>query len=114
MTEYQRAQVCTYFKFCKDDANTCHRALCECDLAFAKNSAPVVSVWDEDYHAFWSKRPGGWDENDYDNNCVNNPGSADMQCCTNSDKTTPYLWYNENNKQCCSDGSVKEDGASCF
>ena len=54
-------------KICKDNAGTCGRDLCECDLAFAKAHSSVKSVWDTKYHSFWSEE--GWDHKDPDN-CV--------------------------------------------
>ena len=39
---------------CKDSANTCDRALCECDAKFAKEHVGAKDVFDIKYHMFWS------------------------------------------------------------
>ena len=51
-------------KFCKDTAGSCDRALCECDLAFAKAHVSKAHVFTTDYHLFWSTLPNGWDPKD--------------------------------------------------
>merc|ERR1711868_297757 len=58
-------------KFCKDTAGSCDRALCECDLQFAKKD-----VFNKDYHLFWGQ---GWEPKD---NCPRGgSGPYDPQCC---------------------------------
>ena len=48
-------------KFCKDDAGSCERNLCECDLQFAKNHVAKKDVFNKDYHLFWGN---GWEPKD--------------------------------------------------
>ena len=81
-----------------------------CDLAFAKAHVGAKSVWNQDYHLFWSTLPGGWDT---DVQCTRGSGSADMQCCQSTDEDTAFLWYNANNKVCCADGSLGNVGDQC-
>ena len=47
-------------KFCKDALGSCDRALCECDLAFAKDHVAQTQVFHTDYHLFWSTLQDGW------------------------------------------------------
>ena len=89
---------------CLDFMDTCKRSLCECDLAFAKASAMAKSVWDIKYHVLWSGRQ---------QDCPISSGSVDMKCCTAEDKSTPFLWYNSNDKLCCPNGDVKKIGKLC-
>jgi len=96
---------------CKDKADTCGRALCECDAMFAKEHLAVRGVWDQQYHGFWGPN-GGFDHEDPDN-CPSGAGSADMQCCNNSDISAPFLWYNADKYQCCPNGKTIEIGDFC-
>ena len=104
-------------KYCTNDANTCGRAICECDLAFAKAHAQVASAVQIQY-SFWF---GSFDWTDQDNCSTNNyvepftmmPIPADWQCCTNSDTTKSFFLYNANTQKCCTDGSLEEFGHFC-
>jgi hypothetical protein len=88
-------------KFCKDDAGSCERNLCECDLQFAKNHVAKKDVFNKDYHLFWGN---GWEPKD---NCPRGgSGVYDPQCCGSPDG--PYVLYNAASKSCC-DGLVKSD-----
>lgn len=90
-------------KFCKDTPGSCDRALCECDLAFAKNHVAKAHVFTTDYHLFWSTLPNGWDPKD---NCPRGgSGPYDPQCC--GSPTGPYFLYNAASRSCC-DGQVKK------
>ena len=89
---------------CMDSKDTCKRSLCECDLAFAKASAQAKSVWDHKYHVLWSGRP---------QDCPVSNSPVDMKCCRDADKSSAFLWYNANNKQCCANGEVKKIGELC-
>ena len=103
---------------CTNDANTCARAICECDLAFAKAHAQVASNYKVQY-SFWF---GSFDSTDPDN-CLSDPNNyivptmmpipADWQCCTNSDTTKSFHLYNANTQKCCTDGSLEEFGYLC-
>jgi hypothetical protein len=91
---------------CNDDADTCNRALCECDRRFAIDHAAATDVWTADYHRFYSNP-----EFDSDAQCIpNGGGNPDPQCCNNGDYSSPFIFYNANRKQCCSDGSVASIG----
>ena len=100
--------------YCEDDANTCERAICECDVAFAEAHLAVKNVYDEQYrHVF-----GHFDPTDQANcpfGSSSSPGSSssDKQCCNNADKSTSFKLYNANDQKCCSDGSLKELGQFC-
>ena len=97
----------TLFKFCSDDANTCKRSLCECDLAFAKWSGSAAKFYDEGYQ--W---PANWAP---EAQCSSGEGSGavSMSCCSNEDFTKPFKWFNANKGKCCLDGSVKFVADSC-
>lgn len=101
---------------CKDDADTCGRALCECDAKFAREHVAKKDVFDNKYHMFWSTNNGGemWDPATNPQNCPRGGGGAyDPQCCTNDAKTSPFLLYNAESKHCCADGSVKSQNETC-
>lgn len=89
-------------KFCRDSVNSCDRALCECDLAFAKAHVSEAHVFNIDYHMFWSTLPNGWEPED---NCPRSgPGPYEPKCC--GKPGNPFVLYNAAQKQCC-DGEVK-------
>jgi hypothetical protein len=93
-------------KYCKDAASTCDRALCECDLAFAKNHVGQANKFNTDYHMFWSTLPNGWEPKD---NCPRGGGGPyDPQCCGGD--TTAFVLYNAENHDCCPDGSTAKSG----
>ena len=54
---------------CKNNPNSCERALCECDAQFARDHVVKKDVFDPQYHLFWSTNDGGdmWDPKD---NCA--------------------------------------------
>jgi len=95
-------------KFCKDDAGTCDRDLCMCDLAFAKAHVGAKGVFVTDYHLFWTTT--AWDPED---NCIRGSGSADMQCCQAHAQDTALILYNADNKVCCQDGTIGNLGDQC-
>ncbi|CBY41895.1 unnamed protein product [Oikopleura dioica] len=124
--EYRNCQKCTRMKFgdecrgefvryserqdeqgnfkCGDEAGTCARAICECDLRFAKNHAEKKESYNEEIHSFYS--PSNFDDRVY---CPANRGKsnrvADRQCCGGN--TKPFLLYDANVKSCC-DGVVQD------
>jgi len=96
---------------CKNKANSCDRALCECDAMLARKHVGVKDVFTEDHHYWWA--PNGWDpKNDHDSLCPRG-GGGDPQCCTNQDKTSPFIIYNADNKKCCEDGRAVGLGDFC-
>ena len=91
-------------KFCKDKPGTCDRALCECDLAFAKAHVEVSSVFTTDYHQFWSTQPNGWQPEE---DCLQGGHMPYIpECCGKPDGA--YTLFNAEIKTCC-DGVVKND-----
>ena len=65
---------------------SCERELFQCDLKFAKETLASVDTFNEDYHAFWSTRPNGFDNRDPDN-CPSNGGiPVEHQCCGGYDR----------------------------
>jgi len=90
---------------CTDEQNTCKRALCECDAKFANQHARHADSFDPTKHAFESD----WDP---ESSCPasSGGGSNDPQCCSNSDKTSPFILYNALHKECCYDGQVRPIG----
>lgn len=91
-------------KVCKNQPDTCERALCECDLQFAKHHVETKDSYSDEYHMFWST--SGWDPEDpsmcypqgtppYIPKCCGVPGS-------------PFVLFNAANKKCCN-GEVKKE-----
>ena len=95
-------------KFCKDAPNTCDRALCECDLAFAKAHVSKIEHFNTDYHQFWSTLPERWVPED---KCQRGSGPYEPECC--GVPTGPYVLFNGLNQQCCADGTVGKIGDQC-
>lgn len=82
--------------YCKDEANTCERALCECDIQFAKTSGAIGNTWSKD----------NWAQKGFDSSTCEKQqgGNFDGQCCFDDN----YLaqWYNANKMCCQSDGAI--------
>ena len=96
-------------KFCSNEAGSCARNVCECDLAFAKNHGPKQHVYNQDYHYFLSTRPGGWEPKE---DCPKSGGDpSDPKCCGGS--TAPFVIYNAKKNRCCADASILHIGAQC-
>jgi len=103
---------------CRDDANTCGRALCECDHLLARKHNAAKHVFDKEKHYFWATpKPNGdygWDpKNKHDELCPRMGGSGAPQCCSNAERTVPFFLFNGAANQCCADGSVKPFGEQC-
>lgn len=101
---------------CTNEANTCERAICECDAKFAREHAGKTGVFDVKYHQFYSTTNGGamWDPANDDAACKHGGGGVhDPQCCTSDDGTGPALLYNAAIKACCSDGRIMNDVSQC-
>jgi len=93
-------------KFCKTNQDDCGKALCECDLAFAKAHVSKAHVFNKDFHLFWSTLPGGWEPKA---NCPRGGGGPyDPQCCGGLE--TAAVLYNAANHDCCPDGSTAAQG----
>jgi len=88
---------------CTDNPGTCKRSLCECDLNYAKTVPATVSVWNPDYHMFYTTI--GWDP---DTSCQRTKGQSKPECCSHNDG--PMKIYNSLVKECCMDGSIKKIG----
>jgi len=95
---------------------SCERELFQCDLQFAKDTLLMKDTFNEEYHAFWSTLPNGFDNRDPDN-CPSNGGvPVEHQCCGGYDRE--YHWIGLNKKQCCPindglSGTVKSIDESC-
>lgn len=88
--------------YCENAAGTCARALCECDLDFAKKlTEDLVSVFNPDYHLFYSTT--GWNPEE---SCEKGSGSSRPECCGPDDG--PKYIFNSLKKQCCADHSIKK------
>jgi len=96
---------------CRDQADTCGRALCECDHLLARKHVAKKDVFDSRYHMFWSTNEGGemWNPvEDPHYYCPSNGGGPyTPECCQNEAKTSPFVIYNAETKKCCPDGTVK-------
>ncbi|CBY24988.1 unnamed protein product [Oikopleura dioica] len=68
---------------------TCKRAIYECDAKYARTLAETdaLSVFNSDYHGFWSAI--GWTA---DEECPGRGSPAQPECCGGHDK--PYVLYN--------------------
>lgn len=94
-------------KYCRGTPGSCDRALCECDLAFAKAHVEKAHVFNQDYHLFWSTRPNGWEPKD---NCPRGgSGPYIPECC--GKPTGAYALFNAANHVCCA-GEVQK-GSQC-
>ena len=100
--------------YCTNDANTCERAVCECNLEFAEYHARAKDIFNENYHSPTEGTYGNFDPTD-PLHCVSVPGSnaADMQCCNNADVSRSFKWFNANKYQCCPNGFIEEHGQLC-
>ncbi|CAG5105348.1 Oidioi.mRNA.OKI2018_I69.chr1.g2050.t1.cds [Oikopleura dioica] len=88
--------------YCEDAVGTCARALCECDLDFSKKLTPeLVSVFDPEYHLFYTTT--GWNPEE---SCEKGNGVSRPECCGPDDG--PKYIYNSLSKQCCADYSIKK------
>ena len=99
---------------CRDRANTCDRALCECDAKFAREHNGAKGVYTDKYHMFWSTSEGYdmWDpENDPAACPRDGSGPYEPECCGGGDG--PFVLYNAARKACCADGRVVADAAQC-
>jgi hypothetical protein len=99
---------------CRDGANTCDRALCECDAKFAKEHSGAKDVFTNQYHMFWSTTDGYnmWDPENDPAACPRNGGGVyEPKCCGGGAK--PYVLYNAARKYCCDSGRVVSDLAQC-
>lgn len=99
---------------CRDRANTCDRALCECDAQFAKAHNAVKDVFTNEYHMFWSTSEGYpmWDPENDNSQCPRGGnGPYTPECCGGNG--TPFVLFNAEKKSCCSDGRVVNDVSQC-
>ena len=121
----------------KNDVGTCERELFNCDLQFVKDTFDNKGAWNEDYHGFWSKLPGGFDNKDPEDcpSHANGNGGGNGAPAGEGDPSDPsgggsfipdislqhaccgggqthFLWIpiGEGHKQCCDDKSVADYG----
>merc|ERR1719499_251170 len=69
---------------CRDPANSCDRALCECDAQFAKAHNAAKDVFTNEYHMFWSTTEGYpmWDPENDNSQCPRGGnGPYVPECC---------------------------------
>ncbi|CAG5110121.1 Oidioi.mRNA.OKI2018_I69.chr2.g4555.t2.cds [Oikopleura dioica] len=90
---------------CKDDGETCKRAICECDKMFAESHALVADQYNQDYHMFYSMI--GW--NPEEQCVIPGPSSTpqvNQQCC--GPAVGPKSIFNTaTGKKCCADGTIQ-------
>jgi len=99
---------------CRDQPDTCKRALCECDAKFAREHNAAKDVFDMQYHMFWSTSNGYqmWDPANDAAACPRHGnGVYEPACCGGSG--TPFTLYNGARKACCADGRVVRDANDC-
>jgi len=99
---------------CRDEENSCGRALCECDAQFAANHVGQKHHFKEQYHMFWSTNNGGpmWDPKNDPNACPRGPGGPTTPECCGGDGV-PFQLFNSDRKFCCSDKRVVNDANDC-
>merc|ERR1712210_274631 len=85
-----------------NDAGSCEQELFQCDLKFAQDTFNSREIFNEDYHAFWSTRPNGFDNRDTDNCPSTGVFPVEHMCCGGYDR--PYHWIGLNKNQCCAEG----------
>ena len=78
-----------------------------CDVEFVKQSHSQRSVFNEDYHAFWTST--GFDHEEDCPSAGGNP--VEHECCGGTDK--PFKWIGLNHWQCCPDGTVLSANDQC-
>lgn len=88
---------------CKDDALTCKRAICECDLLFAQAHADVADQYNQDFHMYSSMI--GWDPEEQ---CYL-PGSTSVPKCCGPEEGPKLLYNSASDKKCCADGTIQLD-----
>lgn len=112
---------------CPNKKNTCERALCECDKAYAQSAAQVLLdpsfEWSEEYHIFSSKYGDKVKSNgEMDIDAIKeemcppgqSTGEVEPKCCSNARMTKPFRMYNANKQICCSyTGDVIPIGGTC-
>jgi len=93
-------------KVCRDTPDTCERALCECDLQFAKDHAKVSLVaFDPAHHNMLYNA----NAQEISEMCVRGAkdGNADRRCCGGSDNAA-RVYNNAHPNQFCCAGQVTE------
>jgi hypothetical protein len=91
---------------CDDNVGSCERAICECDLAFAKAGGEVAAEWDFNLWYF-----GEYEFFDPETQCfpANGNGNFQGECCENPD-SGHYIFFNANTHCCDLDGSIQTNG----
>ena len=116
---------------CRDNQDTCERALCEFDSQLARDHDAVKNVFNSSYHLFWSKT--GWTPEEQCSGSYSRPGSSvsgvcdafvhvvtsntprpqksSQFCCGGS--SSPFRVFNSAKQKCCLDGSVVPSSITC-
>lgn len=90
-------------KICENNVDTCKRAICECDLQFAKNHVETKQYFNRDFHFFHSQT--GWNP---EADCPASGGTSQPECCGNSNG--PFAIFNALKAVCCA-GEVQSIGS---
>lgn len=89
----------------RNDEGSCERDLFECDKQFVHDTFEFKAVFDENFHAFWTKTDF---DHTSDESCPNNGGQpVKHMCCGGSDK--PWRWIGLNKYQCCNDEVIDKN-----
>ena len=96
---------------CLNSADSCSRAICECDSAFAFDHKLHADVFDMKYHLFWSDF--GWEPRE---KCSSLDGrmdiphieSADPNCC--GGQSNAATLFNPIKQDCCKNGTSVSKG----
>ena len=60
ITEYELAYYGDDVSCRLNERNTCKRALCECDLEFARGLPDQIDSYSDDFHTYWSPDEYKW------------------------------------------------------
>jgi hypothetical protein len=83
---------------CKDQVDTCKRAICECDAMFAREHNIHKGEFSFKYHGFWAEN-NGYDQWVPEDKCERHGGPSVRECCGGNGN--PFRLYNTNNQDCC-------------
>lgn len=90
---------------CKDPANTCQNAICQCDKATILGFKEFIDIYDSNHHAFHGF-------NTFSDCEVKNkeplPGKPAIDCCGEYPNRRPYNKNSDKNMICC-DGEITSD-----
>ena len=99
ITEYELAYYGDDVSCRLNERNTCKRALCECDLEFARGLPDQIDSYSDDFHTYWSPEEYKWNPKE---DCVKRKMAHNL-CALNWNrifrrrwsKNAMLWWYNK-------------------